>query len=66
MTTITRERLIESVRLPLSVTLHDGSQVRLSKVNKGYDPTDRAGAYAYIQRQLAERESALDARTAAA
>src|SRR5262245_24834561 len=40
----------------LPVTMHDGSQIRLRKVDQNYDPTDRAGAYAYIQRKLAERE----------
>ncbi len=40
----------------LSVTLHDGSRVRLSKVDPAYDPTDRAGAYAHIQRKLGKHE----------
>jgi 2-oxoglutarate/2-oxoacid ferredoxin oxidoreductase subunit beta len=40
----------------LPVTLHDGSQIRLRKVDRDYDPTDRSAAYAYIQRKLAERE----------
>ena len=32
-----------------SVMLHDGSWVKLRKVAKDYDPTDRDGAYAHIR-----------------
>jgi 2-oxoglutarate ferredoxin oxidoreductase subunit beta len=32
-----------------SVTMHDGSVVRFSKVPKGYDPTDRDAVCAYLQ-----------------
>ena len=38
----------------VAVTMHDGSVVRFRKVDEGYDPTDRDGAYAYV-RQLQER-----------
>ncbi len=34
----------------VSVTLHDGSMVRLRKTGHDYDPTDRAAAEAYIRR----------------
>lgn len=40
----------------LAVTLHDGGQVRLRKVDANYDPTDRSEAYAYIQHKMAQRE----------
>ncbi len=40
----------------LSVQMHDGSQVRLRKLEKDYNPTDRSAAYADIQRRLKERE----------
>jgi 2-oxoglutarate ferredoxin oxidoreductase subunit beta len=33
-----------------TMTLHDGSQVRFSRVEEGYDPSDRDKAYAYIRR----------------
>ena len=33
-----------------SVTLHDGSTVRLSKVAPDYDPSDRQAVHAYLQR----------------
>jgi 2-oxoglutarate ferredoxin oxidoreductase subunit beta len=33
----------------VSVTLHDGSTVRLSKVEKDYDPTDRRRVFADLQ-----------------
>ena len=37
-----------------NVMLHDGGWVRLRKVAKDYDPTDRDAAYAYIrERQVA-------------
>jgi 2-oxoglutarate ferredoxin oxidoreductase subunit beta len=31
------------------VQLHDGSQVLLRKTDQDYDPTDRSGAFAYIE-----------------
>jgi 2-oxoglutarate ferredoxin oxidoreductase subunit beta len=40
----------------LPVTMHDGSQVRLRKIDHNYNPVDRPTAYAHIQRKLAERE----------
>ncbi len=33
------------------VTMHDGSTVHFRKVAEGYDPTDREGAWSYIQQQ---------------
>jgi 2-oxoglutarate/2-oxoacid ferredoxin oxidoreductase subunit beta len=33
-----------------SVTLHDGSVVRLHKVGRDYDPTDRAAVWAYLSK----------------
>ena len=35
----------------VSVTLHDGSNVRLSKVAHDYDPTDRRGVFADLQQR---------------
>ena len=32
-----------------SVTMHDGSVVRFTKVAEDYDPRDRQAAYAYLQ-----------------
>jgi len=32
-----------------TVQLHDGSQVLLRKTDEDYDPTDRAGAFAYVE-----------------
>jgi len=40
----------------LVVPLHDGSQVRLRKVDPAFDTSDRANAYAYIDAKLAEGE----------
>lgn len=40
----------------LSVDLHDGSQVRLHKVNADYDPTDAHAAYDHVQTRLANGE----------
>ena len=40
----------------LPVTLHDGSQVRLRKIDKNYDPTDRSEAFAYLQQKMKEKE----------
>ena len=34
------------------VALHDGSHVRLRKLDPAYDPSDRAAAYAYIEAKL--------------
>src|SRR3954466_9939652 len=39
-----------------SVTMHDGSTVRLRKVSESYDPTDRDNAYAYIRERQSEGE----------
>jgi 2-oxoglutarate ferredoxin oxidoreductase subunit beta len=39
-----------------SVTLHDGSSVRLRKVAEDYDPTDRDRAYAYVRERQAAGE----------
>src|SRR5262245_25175026 len=39
-----------------SVTLHDGSTVRLRKVEDDYDPTDRDRAYTYIRESQREGE----------
>lgn len=33
----------------MPVTLHDGSQIRLRKLDPAYDPTDRGGAYAFVR-----------------
>lgn len=41
-----------------AVTLHDGSVVRLRKVDPEYDPTDRAAAYAAVRRHQARGEVA--------
>lgn len=38
------------------VTMHDGSAVALRKIEKDYDPTDRAAAYARVRRAQAEGE----------
>ncbi len=38
------------------VGLHDGSHVRLKKLDGGYDPSDRAAAYSYIERKLKDGE----------
>ncbi len=32
-----------------TITQHDGSSLRLAKLHETYDPTDRAGAMAYLQ-----------------
>ena len=40
----------------LPVTMHDGSQIRLRKVDHNYDPTDRSDAYAYLQHKMKEKE----------
>jgi 2-oxoglutarate ferredoxin oxidoreductase subunit beta len=38
------------------VALHDGSQLRLRKIDPSFDTTDRAAAYAYIDAKLQEGE----------
>jgi 2-oxoglutarate ferredoxin oxidoreductase subunit beta len=38
------------------VTLHDGSRLRLAKLHADYDPHDRVGALAYMQKREAEGE----------
>jgi 2-oxoglutarate/2-oxoacid ferredoxin oxidoreductase subunit beta len=38
------------------VPLHDGSRVRLRKLDPDYDPSDRAAAYAYIDEKLKQGE----------
>ncbi len=38
------------------VTLHDGSTVRLRKVDDDYDPTDRDRSYTYIRERQNEGE----------
>jgi 2-oxoglutarate ferredoxin oxidoreductase subunit beta len=40
----------------VSLTLHDGSAVRLSKVAPDYDPTDRQRAYTYLQQRQSKGE----------
>jgi 2-oxoglutarate ferredoxin oxidoreductase subunit beta len=40
----------------LPVTMHDGTRIRLRKVDRQYNPVDRPAAYEYIQRKLGERE----------
>jgi 2-oxoglutarate ferredoxin oxidoreductase subunit beta len=38
----------------MPITLHDGSQIVLRKIDSGYDPADRAKVYSYLeQRQVA-------------
>ena len=39
-----------------SVTLHDGSVLRLRSVPAGYDPTDRQGAMSYLMEQQSKGE----------
>ena len=34
----------------LSVSLHDGSQIVLRKVDRDYDPTDRAFVYSFLEK----------------
>src|SRR5450631_1193055 len=38
------------------VPLHDGSRVRLRKLDPDYDPSDRAAAYTYIDQKLKQGE----------
>jgi 2-oxoglutarate ferredoxin oxidoreductase subunit beta len=33
----------------MPITLHDGSQIVLRKIDSGYDPTDRAMVYSYLE-----------------
>ena len=40
----------------MPVTMHDGSQIVLRKVDGNYDPTDRAAAYSYLQQRQAAGE----------
>src|SRR5665213_3296264 len=40
----------------IPVTLHDGSQVILRKLDPTYDPTDRSAAYNYIETKLKQNE----------
>jgi 2-oxoglutarate ferredoxin oxidoreductase subunit beta len=40
----------------VSLTLHDGSQVRLGKVAADYDPTDRQRVYSYLQQRQTRGE----------
>jgi 2-oxoglutarate/2-oxoacid ferredoxin oxidoreductase subunit beta len=40
----------------LPVTMHDGSQIRLRKIDQNYDPTDRAEAFAYLQHKMKDKE----------
>lgn len=39
-----------------TVQMHDGSLVRLHKLDPSYDPTDRVAAYAYLSAKLREGE----------
>jgi 2-oxoglutarate ferredoxin oxidoreductase subunit beta len=39
-----------------SVTMHDGSMVRFSKVGADYDPTDREAVHAYLQERQKQGE----------
>jgi 2-oxoglutarate ferredoxin oxidoreductase subunit beta len=38
------------------VTQHDGTQIRVRKLDEDYDPTDRLAATAYLQERQAEGE----------
>ena len=40
----------------MPITLHDGSQIVLRKVDAGYDPTDRAKVYSFLERAQEESE----------
>jgi 2-oxoglutarate ferredoxin oxidoreductase subunit beta len=40
----------------VNVTMHDGSTVRLSKVEKDYDPTDRRRVFAELQERQGRGE----------
>ncbi len=40
----------------MPVSLHDGSQIVLRKVDDRYDPTNRAAAFTYLQERQAENE----------
>jgi len=35
------------------ISLHDGSRIRLHRVNEDYDPTDRSSAFSYIEKHRA-------------
>ncbi|RMF98244.1 MAG: 2-oxoacid:ferredoxin oxidoreductase subunit beta [Gammaproteobacteria bacterium] len=49
-----RAKYDEGCAMP--VTLHDGSQIVLRKVDPDYDPTDRAAAIAHLEQLSAARE----------
>ena len=40
----------------MPVQLHDGSQIVLRKVDDSFDPTDKAGAWAWLEQQRAAGE----------
>jgi len=40
----------------MSITLHDGGQIVLRKVDREYDPTDRAAVYSYLEHRQAAGE----------
>jgi len=40
----------------IPVEMHDGSKVMLRKLDRSYDPTDRAAALAYVQERVARNE----------
>jgi 2-oxoglutarate ferredoxin oxidoreductase subunit beta len=40
----------------VSVEMHDGAQIVLRKLDRGYDPTDRGKALAYVQQHAQRRE----------
>jgi 2-oxoglutarate ferredoxin oxidoreductase subunit beta len=40
----------------LPLVMHDGSRIVLRKLDGGYDPTDRLGAFAHIQERMKEGE----------
>ena len=40
----------------MPIKLHDGSKIVFRKVDKQYDPTDRAGAYTYLRDSINKQE----------
>jgi 2-oxoglutarate ferredoxin oxidoreductase subunit beta len=40
----------------MPINLHDGSKIIFRKVDKNYDPTDRAGAYSYLRDSISKQE----------
>ena len=54
---ITSDSEVE-VQGTVSVTMHDGSVVRLRSVAEDYDPTDRDGAYAHVRALQQKKEIA--------